>query len=223
MVLLRSAGVRKKRVKHNNWQEKLSFNRNLCQSLGWCVIELVFPISSQVKESTCNAGDAVWSLDRDDLMEISWQGNPFQFSCLENSMDWRTWQATVSVTNSQTWLKWLRRHKNACDLKWIARLNISYIEMAEPSYHKVIQCGPVWGRHVFKQYGFLHLRQFLKCMPAERCFLAVLPESVVYFFLKGYLDGISPYAYNTPPFALLGPISSYIFEEQHLQYLLGKS
>ena len=32
-------------------------------------------------------------------------GNPFQYSCLENSMDWGIWWATVQwVTNSQMWL-----------------------------------------------------------------------------------------------------------------------
>ena len=163
----------------------------------------------------------VWSLDWYNLME---KGKATHSSFLAWRIPWTEELGGLLfiVTRSQTWLKWLRRHKQACDLKWIARLNISYVEMAEPSYHKVSQCGPAWERQVFKQYGFLHLRQFLKCMPAERCLLAVLPESVVHFFLKGYLDGISPYAYNRPPFALLGPISSYIFKEQHLQYLLEK-
>ena len=175
------------------------------------------------KESTCNAGDA-GLIPGSGQSHGEGQGNPFQFSCLENPMDWGTWWATVHrVTKSQTWLKWLIRHKHTCDLKWIARLNISYVEMAEPSYHKFIQCGPALERHVFKQYGFLHLRQFLKCMPAARCLLAVLPESVVHFFLKGYLNYISPYAYNGHPLFSTWTHSSYIFKEQHLQYLLGKS
>ena len=34
--------------------------------------------------------------------------NPLQYSCLENPMDRKTWQATVHrVTQSTTWLKWL--------------------------------------------------------------------------------------------------------------------
>ena len=33
-------------------------------------------------------------------------GNPFQYSCLENSIDRRAWRATVhGVPKSQTWLK----------------------------------------------------------------------------------------------------------------------
>ena len=36
-------------------------------------------------------------------------GNPLQYSCLENSMDRRAWQATAhKVTKSQTQLKRLR-------------------------------------------------------------------------------------------------------------------
>ena len=35
-------------------------------------------------------------------------GNPLQYSCLENPMDRGAWWATVhGVTKSQTWLKWL--------------------------------------------------------------------------------------------------------------------
>ena len=33
-------------------------------------------------------------------------GNPFQYSCLENPMDRGAWQATVhGVTKNQTWLR----------------------------------------------------------------------------------------------------------------------
>ena len=39
------------------------------------------------------------------------QGNPFQYSCLENPMDRETWWATVhGVTESQTRLKRLSMH-----------------------------------------------------------------------------------------------------------------
>ena len=35
-------------------------------------------------------------------------GNPLQYSCLENPRDWRTWCAAVyGVAQSWTWLKWL--------------------------------------------------------------------------------------------------------------------
>ena len=38
-------------------------------------------------------------------------GNPLQYSCLENPMDREAWQATgYRVTKSQIWLKWLSTH-----------------------------------------------------------------------------------------------------------------
>ena len=38
-------------------------------------------------------------------------GNPLQYSCLENSMDRGAWRATVqSIAKSWTWLKWPHRH-----------------------------------------------------------------------------------------------------------------
>ena len=38
-------------------------------------------------------------------------GNPLQYSCLENPMDREAWQATVHrVTKSRIWLKWLSTH-----------------------------------------------------------------------------------------------------------------
>ena len=56
-------------------------------------IWLDFPCSSVGKASACNAGD---------LGSIPWSGrsgvqngNPFQYSCLENPMDTGTWQVTV--------------------------------------------------------------------------------------------------------------------------------
>ena len=39
-------------------------------------------------------------------------GNPFQYSCLENPMDRGVWQATVhTATKSWIRLKWLSTHK----------------------------------------------------------------------------------------------------------------
>ena len=59
------------------------------------------------KESTCNAGD-VGSIPGLERSSGGGHGNPLQYSCLENSMDRGTWQATVhGVTRSWTWLKWL--------------------------------------------------------------------------------------------------------------------
>ena len=53
-----------------------------------------FPCSSVGKESACRAGDPglIPGLGRYPEEE---NGNPFQYSCLENPMDRGAWQATV--------------------------------------------------------------------------------------------------------------------------------
>ena len=53
-----------------------------------------FPGGSDGKESACSAGDlgSIPGLGRSPGEE---NGNPFQYSCLENPMDRGAWQATV--------------------------------------------------------------------------------------------------------------------------------
>ena len=53
-----------------------------------------FPDSSVGKESPCNAGDpgSISGLGRS---PGEGNGNPFQYSCLENPIDRGAWQATV--------------------------------------------------------------------------------------------------------------------------------
>ena len=51
--------------------------------------------------------------------------NALQFSCLENPMDRRAWQAEVHrVTQSQTWLSWLSTH--ACVYTYVYICVCSY-------------------------------------------------------------------------------------------------
>ena len=63
-----------------------------------------FPDGSDGKESACNAGDLVLILGSG---RFPGEGNgyPLQYSCLENSMDRGTWQASVhGVAKCLTWL-----------------------------------------------------------------------------------------------------------------------
>ena len=84
-----SAETRKQPVVHHPSQPLLEFNIKLVnQSVIRC------PWWLSCKESTCNAGD--WGLIP------GWgrspgerNGNPFQYSCLENSMDRGAWKSTV--------------------------------------------------------------------------------------------------------------------------------
>ena len=62
----------------------------------------VFPGGSEGKESTCNAGDS-GSIPGLGRSAGEGNGNPFQYSCLENSMDRGAWQAIVHAdTKSRT-------------------------------------------------------------------------------------------------------------------------
>ena len=67
-----------------------------------CGFLLGFPHSSDGKESACRAG-APGSVSGLGRSSGGRNGYPFQYSCLENSMDKEAWQATVHrATKSQT-------------------------------------------------------------------------------------------------------------------------
>ena len=62
-----------------------------------------FPGGSDSKESACNAGDP-GSIPGCGRSPREGNGYPLQYSCLENSMDRRAWEATVhGITES-----WIR-------------------------------------------------------------------------------------------------------------------
>ena len=67
-----------------------------CYSIqqNWIYLLLGFPGGSHGKESACNAGDpgSISGLGRS---PGEGGGNPFQYSCLENSMETGAWRATV--------------------------------------------------------------------------------------------------------------------------------
>ena len=61
-----------------------------------------FPGVSDSKESTCNVGD-LGSIPRLERFPGEGNGNPLQYSCLENPMDKEAWWATVhGVPKSRT-------------------------------------------------------------------------------------------------------------------------
>ena len=61
-----------------------------------------FPGGSEVKASACNAGD-LGLIHGSGRSPGERNGNPLQYSCLENPMDRGAWQATVHrVAKSQT-------------------------------------------------------------------------------------------------------------------------
>ena len=59
-------------------------------------------VAQRVKESACNAGD-LGSISGLRRSPGDGNGNPLQYSCLENSMDREAWQATIhGAAKSQT-------------------------------------------------------------------------------------------------------------------------
>ena len=63
-----------------------------------------FPGGSEVKASACNAGDQ-GLIPGSGRSPGEGNGNPLQYSCMENPMDGGAWWATVPrVTKSQTQL-----------------------------------------------------------------------------------------------------------------------
>ena len=70
-----------------------------------CAYFVEFLGGSEVKNPPVNAGDArdVGSIPGSGRSPGGGNGNPFQYSCLENSMDRGAWRATVlGVTESDT-------------------------------------------------------------------------------------------------------------------------
>ena len=64
----------------------------------------VCPGDSEVKASACNVGD-LGSIPRSGRSPGEGNGNPLQYSCLENPMNGGAWWATVhGVTKSRTQL-----------------------------------------------------------------------------------------------------------------------
>ena len=69
-----------------------------------CYLNGNFPVGSDGKESACNVGDP-GSIPELGRYPGEGNGNPLQYSCLENPMnrgDW--WAAVHGVAKSRTWL-----------------------------------------------------------------------------------------------------------------------
>ena len=92
-----------------------------------------YPDGSDGKESTCNVGD-LGLIPEWERSPGEGNGNPLQYSCLENPTDGGAWWATVhGVTKSWTWLSDFSftfftfmvtaamKLKDACSLEWKLR------------------------------------------------------------------------------------------------------
>ena len=94
----------------------ITFKSEIIKNKLWIKINYCFhrlPQWLSGRESDCNAGATGY------VGSIPWwgrspgggNGNPFQYPCLEKSMNRRSWQVAVhGVAKSQTRLKWLSTH-----------------------------------------------------------------------------------------------------------------
>ena len=87
----------------------------------------MFPGGSEIKASACNVGD-LGSISGSGRSPGEGNGNPLQYSCMENSMDRGAWQATVhGIKKSQTQLR---------DL--IIKVYLSFMSFEEENHRKTI-------------------------------------------------------------------------------------
>ena len=91
--------------------------------------DLYFPGGSYGKASACNAGDPglILGLGRS---PGEGNGNPLQYSCLENSMDWGAWGRKESDTTEQLhfsyWFIWSSRDHEAGVMAWLYLPHLEY-------------------------------------------------------------------------------------------------
>ena len=87
---------------------------------------LALPNDSDSKESACNAGDPS-SIPGSGRYPGERNGNPLQYSCLENSMDREVWRAIVHrVTKIQIWLKDWTPPSHAASKGWSWTLTLVF-------------------------------------------------------------------------------------------------
>ena len=88
---------------------------------------LGFPGGSEVKASACNVGD-LGLIPGSGRSLGEWNGNPLQYSCLENPLDGGAWWAIVhGVTKSQTQLSDFTSHQQPWNLVVFLTFHCSYL------------------------------------------------------------------------------------------------
>ena len=120
-------------------------------------------------------------------------GNPLQYSCLEQSMDRGSWWATVhGVTKSQTRLKRLST-SNQQPVN-IFLLKIWLIHSVQHQFHQTLSCGlPLsWKRHTFSRprTGPLELSQSMQTRSSLHLLFSRRSAAIIlmtYSFKETYL------------------------------------
>ena len=123
------------------YQKKLIFVSELCHQVLEMFIQFTIdclPTDGSVKkESDCNAWDpgSVPGLGRS---PGEGNGNPLQYSCLENPRDRRAcWPAIYGVTQSQTRLKWLSSSSSSSSFESCLKKITFFTEVMRSKIHPV--------------------------------------------------------------------------------------
>ena len=91
-------------ITHNSTQSRRIIIIMAARACNYWALAVGFPGGLDGKESVCNEGDTV-SVPGLGRFPGEENGNPSQYSCLENFMDRGAWQATIHrVSKSLTWL-----------------------------------------------------------------------------------------------------------------------
>ena len=118
-------------------------------------ISLSFPSGSYSKESACNAGD-LGSVPGLRNSSGEGNGNPLQYSCLENSMDRGAWQATVhGAQRVRQWLSdfhffslWSTVVNGTERTSWVGKFSYIIVSWKEGLFFSVLSLLLPWNiRH----------------------------------------------------------------------------
>ena len=168
------------RVRHNQVtkQQQHTWSAGLYQvpsDLACTKAFLGFPGGSDGKASACNARHS-GSIPGSGRSPGEGNGNPLQYSCLENSMDGGAWWATAhGVTKSHTWLSDFThsltqgilsnmKPKESSDqtlIKWslerwseLTKVSTKLLEGLEVHLRHILPCSPVPSRNPNPKGGF---------------------------------------------------------------------
>ena len=109
----------------------------------WASASLGFPGGSEGKASACSARD-LGSIPESGRSPGEGNGNPLQYSCLENPMDRGAWQATVHrVANSQTRLSNFTFLFLSCSLFLFSDQVVSHSLWLHGLQHTRLLCPPL--------------------------------------------------------------------------------
>ena len=154
---------------------------------------------SEVKASACNAGDLGW-IPRLGRSSGEGNGNPLQYSCLENPMDRGTWWATVHGSQSRTQL-------SDFTFTFTFKVRKTHLQRKQPHVSKVgslgkEQLGQVTPQPHLKSFQAPRFWAWALTLSPEPCWLPAITGCSVFegkIHLKNWRMKSPPAASSSPP------------------------